>query len=88
MDKQSGSRNRFERLSNKLAQLESLLTMVGGEGVGHFRQQEAELQAYFLGLCSRMAGECRDLCESLHLAEIESEGESEQELPRSRMLLN
>ena len=84
MDKQSGSRNRFERLSNKLAQLESLLTMVGGEGIGHFRQQEAEQQAYFLGLCTRLAGECRDLCESLQLAEQDSEAEPQ----RPHMLLN
>jgi hypothetical protein len=84
MDKQSGSHSRFDRLSSKLAQLESLLTMVGGEGVGHFRQQEAELQAYFLGLCARMAGECRDLCESLHLADLEGEAESCQR----PMLLN
>lgn len=88
MDKQSGSRNRFERLSSKLAQLESLLTMVGGEGIGHFRQQEAEMQAYFLGLCVRMAGECRDLCESLQLAESEDENESDYEPSRSRILLN
>ena len=46
------------------------------------------MQAYFLGLCSRMAGECRDLCESLQLADSEGEGDSEQEPLRSRMLLN
>ena len=84
MDKRSGPHGRFERLGSKLAQLESLLTMVGGEGVGHFRQQEAEQQAYFLGLCTRLAGECRDLCESLQLAEQDSETEPQ----RPRMLLN
>ena len=84
MDRRSGPHDRFERLGSKLAQLESLLTMVGGEGVGHFRQQEAELQAYFLGLCSRLAGECRDLCESLQLAEQDNETEPQ----RPRMLLN
>lgn len=84
MDKRSGPHGRFERLGSKLAQLESLLTMVGGEGVGHFRQQEAEQQAYFLGLCTRLAGECRDLCESLQLAEQDSEAEPQ----RSQMLLN
>ena len=85
MDKRSEPHDRFERLGSKLAQLESLLTMVAGEGIGHFRQQEAEQQAYFLGLCTRLAGECRDLCESLQLAEQDSEVE-----PRRppQMLLN
>lgn len=84
MNKRSGSHDRFGRLGSKLAQLESLLTMVGGDGIGHFRQQEAEQQAYFLGLCTRLAGECRDLCESLQLAEQDSEAEPH----RPQMLLN
>ena len=84
MDKRSEPHDRFERLGSKLAQLESLLTMVAGEGIGHFRQQEAEQQAYFLGLCTRLAGECRDLCESLQLAEQDSEVEPQ----RAHMLLN
>lgn len=66
------SQDRFERLSSKLAQLEALLTVVGGGGVENFRNQEHELQAYYLGLCAKMAGECRNLCESLHLAELEN----------------
>jgi hypothetical protein len=84
MKKRSGPYDRFERLGSKLAQLESLLTMVGGGGIGHFRQQEAEQQAYFLGMCSRLAGECRDLCESLQLAELDGEAEPQ----RPHMLLN
>lgn len=84
MDKQSGPRDRFERLSSKLAQLEALLTMAGAEGMAHFHQQQAEMQDHFLGLCLRLAGECRDLCESLHLAEIDAEAGP----LRSRVLLN
>jgi hypothetical protein len=88
MDKQAGARDRFERLSTKLAQLEAMLAMVGGDGMAHFHQQQSELQGYFLGLCSRLAGECRDLCESLQLAELETDGEAGALLLRSRMLLN
>ena len=84
MNKRSEPHDRFERLGSKLAQLESLLTMVAGEGIGHFRQQEAEKQAYFLGLCMRLAGECRDLCESLQLAEQDCD----IEVQRPQMLLN
>jgi hypothetical protein len=86
MDKQAGPRDRFERLSSKLAQLEAMLTMISGEGMSHFHQQQAELQGYFLGMCSRLAGECRDLCESLQLAELD--GEVEAGPQRSPMLLN
>ncbi len=86
MDKQAGSRDRFQRLSGKLAQLEAMLTMIGGEGMGHFQQQQAELQGHFINLCSRLAGECRDLCESLQLAELD--GEAEAVPLRSNMLLN
>jgi len=72
MTKNLVAHDRFERLSSKLAQLEALLTVVSGCGVGNFRNQEHELQADYLGLCANMAGECRNLCESLHLAELES----------------
>ncbi|MEY5100636.1 MAG: hypothetical protein RJA36_3355 [Pseudomonadota bacterium] len=71
MDNQLVAQDRFERLSSKLAQLEALLTVVGGGGVENFRNQDQELQAYYLGLCAKMAGECRNLCESLHLAELD-----------------
>ena len=86
MDKQAGPRDRFGRLNSKLAQLEAMLTMISGEGMSHFHQQQAELQGYFLGMCSRLAGECRDLCESLQLAELD--GEVEAGPRRSPMLLN
>ncbi len=87
MDKQAGSRNRFDRLSCKLAQLEAMLAIIGGEGMAHF-QQQAELQGHFIELCSRLAGECRDLCESLELAELEAEQDGEAGPQRSRLLLN
>ncbi len=71
MDRQSQPRDRFERLSSKLAQLEAMLTMIGGEGMSHFHQQQTGLQGHFLELCVRLAGDCRDLCESLQLAELD-----------------
>jgi hypothetical protein len=86
MDKQAGSFHRLDRLSGKLAQLEAMLAMIGGEGISHFQQQQAELQGHFINLCSRLAGECRDLCESLQLAETENDSEAAPQ--RSRLLLN
>jgi hypothetical protein len=85
MDRQAQPRDRFERLSSKLAQLEAMLAMIGGEGMSHFHQQQSELQGHFLGLCARLAGECRDLCESLQLAELGVEAGIGQQRP---VLLN